>query len=266
MNFMPKTPVVGKAPPSSRPLISFIVNFVALSIVFLASVLRLPPAPSSSESDALRSTASESSDWSGSLPWMARRRDMCSSWAFWACFEISRCAVLSPFAKRCMVVAHFFLAFLCRINRMCARFFSYSCFSWAASSGFSCSNRSRSTSRSLFSALRWMRRYVFDLILFTRFFICCSRSMSALSLDTCRSCTSSRILSLTGKASAPFRSSSVVPAARVISSNSFSKSSVGLKALTSAPTRLSGNSLWFTSCSTTWSALRICWICGIHFL
>mmetsp|Transcript_107301 Transcript_107301/g.290716 ORF Transcript_107301/g.290716 Transcript_107301/m.290716 type:complete len:527 (+) Transcript_107301:153-1733(+) len=156
MKFMPRSPVVGRSPSFSRPLSSLAVNFFALDSVCLATPRRF--APSSSESLSLRSTASESSDWSGSRPRMARRRACSSSCAFCACFVISCCAFLSPLANRFMVFAHFFLALRPLWRRICACFFSYSCFNVFASSGFSRSSLSSRTSFSLDSALRWMRR------------------------------------------------------------------------------------------------------------
>mmetsp|Transcript_144410 Transcript_144410/g.462712 ORF Transcript_144410/g.462712 Transcript_144410/m.462712 type:complete len:350 (-) Transcript_144410:567-1616(-) len=261
MKPMPKMPVVGNSPPFSKSFSSLTVNFLAFLMVSLAMPRRLRP-PSPSESEPLKSTASESSSWLGSLPAIARRRDMRSSCAAWACLEISSCALLSPLAKRCMVFVHFVLAFLCRISRICARFFSYSCLSAEASSGFSVSSRSSSASRSRPSALRWIRRYVFDLILFTRRLVFCSRSIKAFSLATCWICFSSRILGFTGRTLAPFTSSSVAPEAFVRASSSFSKSSIGLKVPTMEAVE---TALWSsTSPRTIWSALRICWICGIH--
>mmetsp|Transcript_24631 Transcript_24631/g.77452 ORF Transcript_24631/g.77452 Transcript_24631/m.77452 type:complete len:294 (+) Transcript_24631:685-1566(+) len=79
MKPMPMSPVVGISPPASRPLISLTVSFLALSTVS-PTAPRLPP-PSPSESDPLRSTASESSDCSGFWPRMARRRPRSSSCA-----------------------------------------------------------------------------------------------------------------------------------------------------------------------------------------
>mmetsp|Transcript_121736 Transcript_121736/g.344328 ORF Transcript_121736/g.344328 Transcript_121736/m.344328 type:complete len:517 (+) Transcript_121736:329-1879(+) len=190
MKPMPKMPVVGSSPPSSKFLSPSTVSFLAFSIV---RFLRLLSSPASA-SDPLRSTASDSSDWSGLLPCTARLSAFSSSRCTWACFEISFLAPASPFAKRCIVWAHFFLALRCRKSLICACFFSYSCFKVLANSGFSTWSLSRRASLSFLSDLRWMRRYAFDFIFFIRLVVCCSRSIRAFNFATWRVCCSSRMV------------------------------------------------------------------------